>query len=291
MSDLKRIFTPTNTDGSLDHRFNEDIEWVFNRVGNEVLEGLEKFRQETETVNINYAKYAYSLAKAFFERNSEIDLWESSTPSNQYKWRSKKISKSLQPMFQEIGFKKSVISKIIGAAELIHSLEKKLKEQPKNKRLEEQLEYFQSFPLSSKYVLNTMNANGLNTVIALSARKEWNRETDTYDPIPLTKKDLEEIQREYPKNPNETRGKRKDKAPTTLRLLDEPSKTNTEAIAEPKTNYERLYELVLLAKSIDTKDAYKDELFHEILQESKEEITRLYYLAITPIPTPQSSTV
>ena len=222
MSDLKRIFTPTNTDGSLDHRFNEDIEWVFNRVGNEVLEGLEKFRQETETVNINYAKYAYSLAKAFFERNSEIDLWESSTPSNQYKWRSKKISKSLQPMFQEIGFKKSVISKIIGAAELIHSLEKKLKEQPKNKRLEEQLEYFQSFPLSSKYVLNTMNANGLNTVIALSARKEWNRETDTYDPIPLTKKDLEEIQREYPKNPNETRGKRKDKSPTTLRLLDEP---------------------------------------------------------------------
>ena len=48
MSDLKRIFTPTNTDGSLDQRFNEDIEWVFNRVGNEVLEGLEKFRQATD---------------------------------------------------------------------------------------------------------------------------------------------------------------------------------------------------------------------------------------------------
>ena len=289
MSDLKRIFTPTNTDGSLDHRFNEDIEWVFNRVGNEVLEGLEKFRQETETVNINYAKYAYSLAKAFFERNSEIDLWESSTPSNQYKWRSKKISKSLQPMFQEIGFKKSVISKIIGAAELIHSLEKKLKEQPKNKRLEEQLEYFQSFPLSSKYVLNTMNANGLNRVIALSARKEWNRETDTYDPIPLTKKDLEEIQREYPKNPNETRGKRKDKAPTTLRLLDEPSKTNTEAIAEPKTNYERLYSLVLLAKSINTEGAYKDPLFIEILKEAEEELCSLYHLVL--LPKPQSSNV
>jgi hypothetical protein len=291
MSDLKRIFTPTNTDGSLDHRFNEDIEWVFNRVGNEVLEGLEKFRQETETVNINYAKYTYSLAKAFFERNSEIDLWESSTPSNQYKWRSKKISKSLQPMFQEIGFKKSVISKIIGAAELIHSLEKKLKEQPKNKRLEEQLEYFQSFPLSSKYVLNTMNANGLNTVIALSARKEWNRETDTYDPIPLTKKDLEEIQREYPKNPNETRGKRRDKAPTTLLLLDEPSKTTTEAIEEPKTKHERLYELVLLAKSIDTDGAYKDPLFIEILKEAEEEVCTLYHLVLHPIPTPQSSNV
>ena len=291
MSNLQRIFTPTNKDGSLDHRFKEDIEWVFNRVGNEVLEGLEKFRQETETVNINYAKYAYSLAKAFFERNSEIDLWEVSTPANQYKWRSKKISKSLQPKFQEIGFKKSVISKIIGAAELIHSLEKKLKEQPKNKRIKEQLEHFESFPLSSQYVLNTMNANGLDTVIALSARREWNRETDTYDPIPLTKKDLEEIQREYPKNPNETRGKNKAKSPTTLRLLDEPSKTTTEAITEPKTNYERLHEWVLLAKAIDTEDAYQDELFHEILQESKKEITRLYHLAITPIPTPQSSTV
>ncbi len=291
MSDLKRIFTPTNTDGSLDHRFNEDIEWFFNRVGNEVLEGLEKFRQETETVNINYAKYAYSLAKAFFERNSEIDLWESSTPSNQYKWRSKKISKSLQPMFQEIGFKKSVISKIIGAAELIHSLEKKLKEQPKNKRLKEQLEHFESFPLSSQYVLKNMSAVGFSEVIALSARKQWNRETDTYDPIPLTKSDLEEIQREYPKNPNETRGKKRTKAPTTLRLLDEPSKTTTEVIEEPKTNYERLHELVLLAKSINTEGAYNDPLVIEILKEGEKELCTLFHLAGQPIPTPQSSTV
>ena len=289
MSDLKRIFTPTNKDGSLDYRFNEDIEWVFNRVGNEVLEGLEKFRQETETVNINYAKYAYSLAKAFFERNSDIDHWESSTPSNQYKWRSKKISKSLQPMFQEIGFKKSVISKIIGAAELIHSLEKKLKEQPKNKRIKEQLEHFESFPLSSQYVLNNMSTMGFSEVIALSARKQWNSETDTYDPIPLTKSDLEEIQREYPKNPNETRGKNKAKSPTTLRLLDEPSQTTIEAITEPKTNYERLHELVLLAKSINTEGAYKDPLFKEILKEGEEEICSLYHLVL--LPTPQSSTV
>ena len=34
MSDLKRIFTPTNKDGSIDHRFMENLEWVFNRVGN-----------------------------------------------------------------------------------------------------------------------------------------------------------------------------------------------------------------------------------------------------------------
>ena len=192
-------------------------------------------------------------------------------------------------MFQEIGFKKSVISKIIGAAEFIHSLEKKLKEQPKNKRIKEQLEYFQSFPLSSKYVLNTMNGNGLNAVIALSARREWNRETDTYDPIPLTKKDLEELQREYPKNPKETRGKKKAKPPTTLRLLDEPTKTTTEAITEPKTNYERLHELVLLAKSINTEGAYKDPLFIEILKEGEKEICTLYHLVLQP--TTQSSTV
>ena len=134
-----------------------------------------------------------------------------------------------------------------------------------------------------------MNANGLDTVIALSARREWNRETDTYDPIPLTKKDLEEIQREYPKNPNETRGKNKDKSLTTLRLLDEPSKTTTEAITEPKTNYERLHELVTLAKSINTEGAYKDPLFIEILKEGEKEICSLYHLVL--LPTSQSSTV
>ena len=109
------------------------------------------------------------------------------------------------------------------------------------------------------------------------------------NPKPLTKKYLEEIQREYPKNPNETRGKRKDKAPTTLRLLDEPSKTNTEAIAEPKTNYVRLHELVLLAKSINTEGAYKDPLFIEILRESEDELCSLYHLVL--LTTPQSSTV
>ena len=291
MSDLTRIFTPTNDDGKPDQRFREDVEWVSNRVGSEVLEGLKKFEQQTDSVNTNYAKYAYSLVKAFLERNTEIDHWESSTPSNQYKWRSKKISKSLQPSLQKLGFKKVFISKIIGAAELIHNLEKLIKGQPKNKRLKEQLECFQSFPLSSQYVLNNMSAMGFSEVIALSARKQWNSETDTYDPIPLTKSDLEEIQREYPKNPNETRGKNKAKASTTLRLLDEPSKTNTEAITEPKTNYERLHELVLLAKSINTDGAYKDPLFIEILKEAEEELCSLYHLALLPKTTPQSSTV
>ena len=98
---------------------------------------------------------------------------------------------------KQLGFKKVFISKIIGAAELIHNLEKLIKEQPKNKRLKEQLECFQSFPLSSQYVLNNMSAVGFSEVIALSARKQWNSETDTYDLIPLTKSDLEEIQREY----------------------------------------------------------------------------------------------
>jgi len=291
MSDLTRIFTPTNEDGSPDQRFKDDINWVFNRVGSEVIEGLERFQQETTKVNNNYAKYAYSLVKAFLERNTEIDHWESSTPSNQYRWRSKKISKSLQSMFQQIGFKASAISKIIGAAELIHDLEKRLEKQPKNKRLEEQLECFQSFPVSSQYVLNNMNATGISEVVALSANRQWNRETDTFEHIPLTKTDLEQIQREYPKNPKKNKRRNTNKKSTTLRLLDEPSKTNTEAITEPKTNYERLHELVLLAKSINTDGAYKDPLVIEILKEGEKELCSLYHLALLPKTTPQSSTV
>ena len=136
-----------------------------------------------------------------------------------------------------------------------------------------------------------MSPVGFSEVIALSARKQWNSETDTYDLIPLTKSDLEEIQREYPKNPNETRGKKRSKAQTTLRLLDEPSKTTTEVIEEPKTNYERLHELVLLAKSINIEGAYKDPLFIQILKEAEEDLCSLYHLALLPITTPQSSNV
>ena len=67
--------------------------------------------------------------------------------------------------------------------------------------------------------------------------------------------------------------------------------TTTEAIEEPKTNHESLYELVLLAKSINTDGAYKDPLFIEILKEAEEEICNLYHLVLHPIPTPQSSNV
>ena len=63
MSDLTRIFTPTNEDGSPDQRFNDDINWVFNRVDSEVIEVLERFQQETTKETINYAKYAYSLVR------------------------------------------------------------------------------------------------------------------------------------------------------------------------------------------------------------------------------------
>ena len=43
MSDLTRIFTPTNDEGKPDQRFREDIECFFSRVGSGVLEGLNKF--------------------------------------------------------------------------------------------------------------------------------------------------------------------------------------------------------------------------------------------------------
>ena len=43
---------------------------------------------------------------------------------------------------------------------------------------------------------------------------------------------------------------------------------------KPKSKYERPHEWVLLAKSMDTEGAYKDELLHEILQESKDQYKR-----------------
>tara|TARA_Y100001978_G_C23350413_1_gene271743 strand:- start:227 stop:454 length:228 start_codon:yes stop_codon:yes gene_type:complete len=70
---------------------------------------------------------------------------------------------------QKLGFKKVFICKIIGAAELIHNLEKLIKEQRKNKRLKEQVECFQSFPLSSQYVLNIMSTVGFRSHCSISS--------------------------------------------------------------------------------------------------------------------------
>ena len=103
-------------------------------------------------------------------------------------------------MLQELGFKPANASKLIGATELIHNLKRQLSnglEDGEDKLAREALDFVESFPISSQYVLSCMSPAGFN--FAMDA-PNW----EPYNPDglnkQLTKKELEEIQKQFPKD-------------------------------------------------------------------------------------------
>ena len=120
-----------------------------------------------------------------------------------------------------------------------------------------------------------MSHNGLEQAIAASQTREWNKKTDTFDLVPVTKKDLEEIQVWNPKNPNETRGRGpKNKDLDSIVIEAEPSQ------------HDLAKELVAIASLIQTKDGWKDPELIEILNQEADKLMSIAHIATLPVTKP-----
>ena len=207
--ELTETFTPTYQDGGLDRRYSEDIITIFNATGAQALEGLQEFKRRTTQLDYDYGKYAYRLCLAFYERMAYINARERDE-TNQWKWRSKGLLKRLTEGLLELGFKKANVSKLIGAAEYESSIKLNMFHERTGKArpgIKKELEWVQSFPISSRYILSCMSAEGRDKAKRYeSDTKAWDSKTDTYVSKPLTKRVLEDIKSSYPKNKGETRG-------------------------------------------------------------------------------------
>ena len=202
--EITKVLTPANEDGQMDDRFQEDQRWIIEQIGPDVIDALRDFKQKTSDLENQYRGAAICLCNAFYERISYIDKNEDEL-TNKWRWRSKKLRSHLQPMLQGLGFKPANASKLIGATELIHHLKAILFNdfvdgEDKDVRLS--LDFVESFPISSQYVLSCMSPTGFDFAKGARTWAPYNSEPFEKQ---LTKKELEEIQKTFPKDTKSSR--------------------------------------------------------------------------------------
>ena len=196
--EITKVLAPAKEDGQIDDRFQEDQKWIIEQIGPEAIDALRDFKQKTTDLENQYGSVALRLCHVFFERISYIDENEDEL-TNKWRWRSKKLRSHLQPMLQDLGFKPTNASKLIGATELIHHLKSKLSSGRvgEHKLARKAVDFVESFSVSSQYVLSCMSEAGFSQAMKLA---DW----ETYNPDrlnkQLTKKELEAIQKEYSKD-------------------------------------------------------------------------------------------
>ena len=203
--EITKVLTPVNEDGEIDHRFQEDQQWIIEQIDPDDIHALRDFKQKTTDLENEYGSVAIRLCNVFFDRISYIDENENEL-TNKWRWRSKKLRSHLQPMLQGLGFKPANASKLIGATELVHGLKAILFDglvvDGEDEWVRKDLDFVESFPLSSQYVLSCMSPDGFRYAKYARTLAPYNSEPFEKQ---LTKKELEEIQKQFPKDTKSSR--------------------------------------------------------------------------------------
>tara|TARA_Y100001963_G_scaffold84543_1_gene117171 strand:+ start:132 stop:917 length:786 start_codon:yes stop_codon:yes gene_type:complete len=251
---LTKTFSPTNDQGGLDQRFNEDIRIIFQSIGGDVLAGLNNFLLKTSELERSHGGYAQKLCEAFYKRIKYLDEYEREG-SNQHRWKSKMLKKTLHEGLANIGFKPSKVSKIIGATEFLSSIHP---QHIHRKQIE-------SMPIGSQYALSRMNETGISVALGNPFSNE--------NP---TKAKLEEIATKYPKNPFETRGRKPS-------FEMEVCKDDESSLAEILVEGDEVDDLIAAVKNLDLESVFIDDDKRSRLQVVAQELDCLADLS-KPIP-------
>ena len=263
-----KTFSPTNDQGGLDCRFQEDLRIIFQSISTDIIEGLTKFHNQTSELEKNYAGYARKLCEAFFKRIKYLDDHERDS-SNQHRWKTKMLKANLREGLKEIGFKPSKVTKLIGAAEFISSVHER---HPLRKEIE-------ALPIGSQYALSRMSDEGfhLATIQSPFDGEDWNP----------TRDELDRIAAAHPKR--EWKRKPQLKPSIDIDVVPDDTPSLTEIVIEGKsepTQYELAKELVAIASLIETKDGWKDPELIEILSQEANQLMSLAHIAMEPVTQP-----
>ena len=106
LMDLKQLITPKNDDGSIDHRYTSIAQSIADLAGERVEAQLRKLYSATSDLEKEYSSAGLQLVIALF-----------SIPMDECFERSK-FKKHIREQLQEIGFKPSKVSKLMGAGEI-----------------------------------------------------------------------------------------------------------------------------------------------------------------------------
>ena len=284
-NELTKTFTPINKQGYIDARFHDDLRVIFNEVRPEVIDGLIEFKEKTTDLENKYGSLAFELCRAFIKRMRHIDQTERDQETNQFRWRSKKLREQLIDGLKERGFKPSNVTKLVCSAEYLFYLESF-----ESKRNREILNFVKPLPISSQYLISGMSDEGVAKAMNYeNDTKTWDSKTDTFPSKQLTVRALEELKRQYPKNSEENRGRKKSFNPSNINILDDDPTPITEVVLErtkeDMSQLELIDELVQVASLIDTSKIYKDKDVIERLSVVSESLWSIAHLSKQPITT------
>ena len=182
---LSTIINPTREDGGVDHRFTGLANEIVSMARDECIKDLSHLYQYTNDAEARYEKAGLTLVTSFFQVEME-------------QWQRRSILKRLREYLQEIGFKRSKVSKLIAAGEFMAAATKQIEGMTNEwcssteelaKEKGEQLVYLQSYGVSGLYQLARMNWKG-----QAQARNSY----AAADGKPLTVRELERLQSKYP---------------------------------------------------------------------------------------------
>jgi len=193
---LKQLITPKNEDGSVDHRYIPIAQSIVELAGERVEAQLRKLYAATSDLEKESASAGLQLVIALF-----------SIPMDECFERSK-LKKHIREQLQEIGFKPSKVSKLMGAGEFYaRHHDRAFSNDPfgqwfseleliarQNRFLNE---YFKN--VSKLYELSRMNDSAIYRV-----RSEFLDDNKVY-----TQAELEELRRSNPKEDRKGRGRKR----------------------------------------------------------------------------------
>ena len=193
---LKQLITPKNEDGSVDHRYIPIAQSIIDLAGEGVEAQLRKLYAATTNLEKESASAGLQLVIALF-----------SIPMDDRFERSK-FKKHIREQLQEIGFKPSKVSKLMGAGEFYaRNHDRSFSNDPfgqwfsESELIERQNrflnEYFKN--VSKLYELSRMNDVAINRV-----RREFLDDNKIY-----TQSEMEELRRSNPKEEYKGRGRKR----------------------------------------------------------------------------------
>ena len=193
---LKQLITPKNEDGSVDHRYMPLAQSIVDLAGERVEAQLRKLHTATDNLERESAFAGLQLVIALF-----------SIPMDERYERSK-FKKHIREQLQEIGFKPSKLSKLMGAGEFYaRNYNRAFSNDPfgewfsEHELIERQNrflnEYFKN--VSKLYELSRMNDAAIYRV-----RSEFLDDNKVY-----TQAELEELRRSNPKEDRKGRGQKR----------------------------------------------------------------------------------
>ncbi|QNJ26811.1 hypothetical protein SynSYN20_02495 [Synechococcus sp. SYN20] len=269
---ITKTLTPKNENGSLDQRFISYVQSLIEHCGQECIDTLHQFHKETEESERKAGGAALHMIVKLYSLKMED-------------WEKKRLAKSLREALQEIGFKPSKVTKLMGAGKfkadqwnrLHHCIGYKSDQQLK----EEQHDFLNKYGVAALYEISRMNDVG--------QAKVRNAYVDNGNI--MSKHALEEIRQEIPAIVDERRGRRQSSIQGSTKPLSQEADTsiNLNAYESLKSAEDNSEPLQLSAqKSVSeflysVEPDYLDKLLNQYTPHAQDQILSMLSEAVTKL--------